>query len=155
MLLVKVNGQLPGSSFKVPNEGLRANFVIDAKVPPNVEKDRILKLEVSINGEVRTSLAENRTAMEHSHTDTIDESCWAVVRCTMKLKNGNVAFAHSAPFFFEHATKPLRPRKVEMEYLLKRMDDELKRHRGVLSEAQLSEFEHARKFYAEKAKLAK
>ena len=39
--------------------------------------------------------------------------------------------------------RPLKPRRVEVEYLIKRVQDEINRHRGVLSAEALAEYDRA------------
>ena len=50
--------------------------------------------------------------------------------------------------------RPLRPTKAETQYLIKRVEDELKRHQGVLKEEDLAEFQEALAVYKELDKTA-
>jgi hypothetical protein len=61
-----------------------------------------------------------------------------------------VSFAHSNPIFVDNAQKPVLANRREVEYLVRRMDEELARNAGVLSEEALAEFRRAREIYAGK-----
>ena len=47
--------------------------------------------------------------------------------------------------------KPVKPRKAEIEYLLKHVEDQIKRSGEVLPKEALQEYEAARKVYRELA----
>ena len=58
------------------------------------------------------------------------------MRCFEKHPHDRVVrFAHTNPVHIEVANKPLRPRKAETEYMIRRMQEELHRNRGVLDPA--------------------
>ena len=156
MLDATVNGKLPGESFSVDKS---SKFTVSMKARyPTVGKT---DFEIVLNGKtiepktVRSGKDHNGVMVLTAETDIeIKESSWLCVRCLQKLENGNISFAHTAPFFFESQT-PIRPRKQEVEYLLKRVTDEIARHRGTLTPNQLKEFEEAQKFYRNKLKIAR
>jgi len=50
---------------------------------------------------------------------------------------------------------PLRPRKVEVESLIKRVEEQLKRSAGVLPEAALVEYREGLRTYKELVKTAR
>ena len=68
------------------------------------------------------------------------ESTWFVVRCFETMPDGRERFAHSAPIFIDVNGKPLRPRKAEVEYLISRVQGEIERNKGVLSNEALAEY---------------
>jgi len=72
---------------------------------------------------------------------------WIALRCFEDRADQRPRFAHTAPFHFEIAERPLRPRKEEIEYLIRRVEDELNRHQNVLSPESLTEFENALRAY--------
>jgi len=51
--------------------------------------------------------------------------------------------------------QPVRPRQEETDYLIGRLEYEIARNRGILSESALAEFETALAIYKEIAKRAK
>jgi hypothetical protein len=51
--------------------------------------------------------------------------------------------------------KPLRPRKAEVEYLVHRVEEQLKRSAGVLPEAALVEYREGLRTYKELVKTAR
>ena len=84
----------------------------------------------------------------------ITHSSWLCVKCYQTLPTGNVAFAHTAPFYFNRQVQSVTPRKNEVEYLIQRVSNEMERSRELLDETQINEFESALKFYREKLKIA-
>jgi hypothetical protein len=53
------------------------------------------------------------------------------------------------------AGKPLRPRREEVAFLIQRVEDQVRRSRGVLPEAALAEYERALAVYREIAARAR
>jgi hypothetical protein len=51
--------------------------------------------------------------------------------------------------------KPLRPRKVEVAYLVRRVEEQLRRSAGVLPEAAVAEYREALRTYQELARTAR
>jgi hypothetical protein len=66
-----------------------------------------------------------------------------------------VRFAHTAPFHIEVPGKPLRPRKVEIEFLIGRIEAELSRNAEVLPAAALEEYREALRAYQAIARTAR
>ena len=60
-----------------------------------------------------------------------------------KWIDGRPRFAHTSPVHVTIADKPIRPSKAEVQYLTERIENEIQRHRGVLSAAALAEYEQA------------
>lgn len=150
MLEVRVNGQLPGSAFEQRRgEGgiHRLSGWIRSARP-------LARIEVVAAGEVIHRFApENRVDSAGSYLNlverqfSLDSSTWLAVRCFERTEDGRLRFAHSAPFHVTVAGMPLRPAREEVEYLLSRVQSELDRHRGVLPESAIAEYEHAMEVY--------
>lgn len=158
MLLVRVNGQQPGHLFK-PAGGEAAEYRITGGALSGPPLDRI---EIVVNGEVlRTLKPANRKTERGGHESPIDEkvridgSSWVVVRCFEDRPDRRVRFAHSAPFHVEVAGKPLRPRKEEVAFLIKRVEEQLARSADVLPRAALDEYREALRAYQEIARNAR
>ena len=157
MLLVRINEKDPGSVFK------------PADVPPVARIAGLAKsavplkpLEIVVNGEVvRTIPALNRQTEGKGYETVIDEklkldqSSWIAVRCFEDRPDKRVRFAHTAPFYIDIPQKPLRPRRAEIEYLIKRIEDELARHLDVLPAPALDEYREALRIYKEIARTAR
>ena len=78
---------------------------------------------------------------------SFDASTWLALRCYERTDGGRLRFAHSAPFHITVAGRPLRPRREEVDYLVSRVQSELARHRGVLPDSAIAEYERAAKVY--------
>jgi hypothetical protein len=149
MLLIQVNGKNPGHTFK---PGKAANEVrITGKALSSVPLGRI---EVVINGEIaRTIKPANRKTDRGGHESAIDErlsidqSAWVAVRCFEEHDGGRVRFAHTAPCHFEIEGKPLLPRKQEIEFLARRVAEQIERSKDVLPAAALDEYRDALRAY--------
>jgi hypothetical protein len=158
MLLVQVNGQQPGHTFKpAPADSLE--YHVRGTVLGEQPLERI---EIVVNGEViRTIKPANRRTERGSHESAIDEklkidrTSWLAVRCFEDRPDRRVRFAHSGPFHVEVAGKPLRPRRQEVEFLIKRVEDQLARSADELPKAALDEYREALRAYQQLARNAR
>jgi hypothetical protein len=148
MLMVEVNGKQPGHIFKA-NE--RAEYRVNGTAASSEPLDRI---EIVINGEVvRTIKPTNRKTGRGGFESAIDEkltidgSSWLVVRCFEVRNDKRVRFAHSAPFHFEVPGKPLRPRGPEIDFLIRRVEEQIARSKDLLPAAAIDEYRQALRFY--------
>src|SRR5262249_53515956 len=126
MLFVKLDGKDPGHVFRRERQEKpepREYHVTGSGVSP-VPLGRI---EVLVNGEVvRPVRPANRKTDRGAFESPIDEkvpldgSSWLAVRCYEDRPDGRVRFAHSGPFHVGVPGRPLRPRKSEVEYLVRR-----------------------------------
>jgi len=154
MLFVKLNDQDPGTTFKTTGT-YRLTGSAQSAVPVGA-------IEVIMNGEVtRKVTMRDREMRGKGYTSRIDEelkideSSWIAVRCFEDRPDKRVRFAHSAPFHIDVPGKPLRPRRVEIEYLIKRIETELARNAEVLPPAALEEYQRALRIYQEIARNAR
>ncbi len=85
----------------------------------------------------------------------VEESSWVAVRCTEDRDDKRLRFAHTAPIWIDVPGKPLRPRAVEVEFLIRRVEDELARNKDVLTPEGLAEYQEALAFYKGKLKDAR
>ncbi len=76
-----------------------------------------------------------------------DRSGWYAVRVFEKNGEKRVRFAHSSPWFVEVPGTTLRPRKEELDHILRTIDREIARNKSVLDESSLAEFQTARDYY--------
>jgi hypothetical protein len=158
MLLAELDGRDPGEVFRRSGDGPHA-FRLTGRALSAVPLSRI---EVVVNGEVAERIKPaNRKADGGGYESVLDAglkvdgSSWLAVRCYEENADGRVRFAHTAPWHVEVDGKPLRPRKAEVEYLVTRVEEQLKRSTGVLPEAALAEYREGLRAYKELAKSAR
>ena len=76
-------------------------------------------------------------------------SSWVALRCFEDLPNDKVCFAHTNPVFVDVAGQPLQPRKQRVKFFVERMDEEIERNTGVLTDEAVAEFRAAREVYSD------
>jgi hypothetical protein len=155
MLFLKVNDQPPGHTFKqddARDRSYRVHGSIASAQP-------LTKIEIVVNGAIiRTVTPGNRQTTEGGHENAVDESVpisgtsWIAVRCYEKWTNGRFRYAHSSPVHIDVPGKPSRPRKVEIEYLIRRVEEQIARCKDVLRKEELAEYEQALRVYQEIAR---
>jgi hypothetical protein len=158
MLLAELDGRDPGAVFRPSGDGPHL-FRLSGRALSAVPLSRI---EVVVNGAVAERLepANHKTDAGgyESELETrlkVDGSSWLALRCYEEHPAGRVRFAHTGPWHVEVAGKPLRPRKEEVEYLVRRVEGQLKRSAGVLPEVALAEYREGLRAYKELAKTAR
>jgi hypothetical protein len=157
MLLAELDGRHPGEVFRPSGDGPHT-YRLTGQALSAVPLSRI---EVVVNGEVAERITPaNRKAGAgyESALDgrlKLDGSSWLAVRCYEERADRRVRFAHTAPWHVEVKGKPLRPRKAEVEYLVKRVEEQLRRSAGVLPEAALAEYREGLRAYKEVLKAAR
>jgi hypothetical protein len=158
MLFAKVNGEMPGYTFRPGQAGGGMHRVTGAAVAEHP----IDRIEIVINGEVartvrpgsgRTDWGAFQAAFDESVA--VDGSCWIAVRCWEDRPDRRPRWAHTAPVHVEVAGKPLRPRKAEVEYLIRRVDEQIKRSSGTLPAAAIEEYRQALAAYRKIAETAR
>ena len=161
MLVAWVDGRLPGEVFRLPaGASPRPQLKFDAHSATPLEA-----IEVVVNGEVHRTIKMEDDSREagvtrigergvlrsfnYSHTFEVplDGSSWLAVRAIGRRPDGRVRFAHTAPFHFEVEGKPLRPRRAEAEFLVRRVEAEIARSRDLLPFEALREYEQALEAY--------
>jgi hypothetical protein len=157
MLELTYNGIENGEPLKGLNDNPEApwtnpgQIVIAGSAHSAAPLDRV---EVIVNGEIAQALKPaNRPTPTGGYissvaaTVKVEGTCWIAVRCFESRPDKRIRFAHAAPIHVIVEGKPLRPRRVEIEYLVKRVQDEIERNKGVLTPEELSEFEKALSTY--------
>jgi hypothetical protein len=129
----------------------------------------LIAIELIVNGEVRLidmvgglgslqlSAGGKALEVERRKFTTLVEagSSWFAIRAFAETSDGRPRFVHTAPMFIDIPGKPLLPKKAEVEYLLKRVEDEIARHDGVLGEAAMAEYAEAADHYRNLLKIAR
>jgi hypothetical protein len=148
MLLATFDDRPPGHTFRVPaNDSARRTTHVKGVVH---SARPIGSVEVIVNGRVARAIkpaseATPRGGFRFAIDAPIetDGSAWIAVRCFEPQPDGRVRFAHTAPVFIDVEGSPLRPSTHETGYLVERMEREIQRHRGVLNDESLAEYEKA------------
>lgn len=120
------------------------------------------RIEIVVNGVIAKTICPTNEANEHGgFTSKIDvtvrrdASFWTAVRCFEKHPENRVRFAHTNPVYVDLAGSQVRPRRREVEYFISRLEEEIPRLRGVISEESLAEYQQALQIYQEIRKNAK
>ena len=156
MLDVRFNDHLPGTRFTG-----RPNESVSIRVAGLASSDQpILGVEVIHNGELVETFSPDRASLNKNKVSfmlnlEVEESSWVAVRCFSEAENGRYRFAHSGPSHITIPGRPLRPRREEATYLVKRVEDEILRHQGTLPESAIREYREALDFYQAKLKIAR
>jgi hypothetical protein len=147
MIDVMVNGQVPQPSYQqAAPEGDYFFFMQAASVHPRrlelIQEGRVIAYSLS-----DATPSRGKFALTLGTRVVVSSSTWFAVRCFETLPSGRERFAHSAPIFIDVANKPLVPGKAEAEYLVSRVEAEIRRNIGVLSKEALAEFQEALESY--------
>lgn len=119
-----------------------------------VSEQPILYGEVLINGvpeqllraqNTRTDKGAYRSQLSHSFVP--DRSGWFAVRFWESQANGQVRFAHSAPWYVEIGKQPVYVELHEKQYLIDRVRQEITRSNGIVSPEAMHEYQGAIEFY--------
>ncbi len=158
MLFAKIDNQDAGHTFK-SSAALPLELHLSGSVVSEMPLSRI---EIVVNGDVQETLSlDNRRTKAGAFENTLkarlefDASGWMAVRCFEGRAAGRVRFAHSGPFYVEVPGKPLRPRRQEVEFLIRRVQDQITRSGGVLPAAAMAEYQKALAIYQEIARTAR
>ncbi len=154
MLFATLDGQHPGHTFSEakPRE---EPYLLRIE---SVSRRPLDRIEVIVDGQVDQTLRPDagETARRTSSgayevvrevTLTIKESSWVAVRSFHDEGPEHLRFAHTAPWHIEIGDQPVRPRKPEVDFLIRRLRDEIERNKDVLPEAAMAEFESALRIY--------
>jgi hypothetical protein len=149
LIYARADDQDPGHVFRGARE-LKLSGQVESAVP-------LARLEVVVNGEVVATPKPERAGFVSTFEIPvkIEGSSWIALRCFEDRPEKRVRFAHTAPWHVEVEGKPLRPRREEVEYLVARVEAELKRHAGVLPEPALEEYREALQAYRAKLETAR
>ena len=152
MLFATLNDQQSGS---VSEAGEASSFNAELKIR-SVSPEPIARIEIIVNGEVHTVfrqrdlkvIRDGHAFVANAKADIeVDRTSWIAVRSFQDYDGDRVQFAHTAPWHIQFGDTPIRPRKEEIDYLIKRVEAELGRNRSVLKADALKEFEAAVEIY--------
>jgi hypothetical protein len=122
----------------------------------------ISRMELVINGDViALPRPENKPTPTGGFVSSsifqlaTGESQWVAARCTEDRPDGRPRWAHSAPIFSDVENRPLRPRRTEVEFLIRRVEEEIARNKDLLPAAAMAEYQEALEFYKDKLATAR
>lgn len=149
LLDLRFNGALPGSKW------IKQETENTVRVSGTIQSLNLLQsIQIIRNGEIATSIKpqQQRTAdgvyvTRLDHAVSMTGTGWVALRCFEDLPDNKISFAHTNPVFVDVPDHPLLPRKDRVSFLVQRMDEEIKRNTGVLSEEAVDEFREAREIY--------
>lgn len=150
MLFAKLNDHHAGHVFIEPSKQA-ATYQLAGQ---SLSARPIERIEVLVNGTVQQTLrpACKETAAGAYLADfvvsaMIGETSWIAVRSFEKQPDGRIRFAHTAPWHIDVAGEPIRPHREEVEFLIRRIRDEIHRNTDLLPDATLDEYREALKTY--------
>lgn len=150
MLQIQANDAWPGDTIRRSSSDpttVRVHGWARSPVP-------LERIEIVVAGEVAAQVSPRNVPMDKGGFETridqpvsIEATSWLAVRCFATLPGHRIRFAHTGPIYIQRPGSKLRPRRVEVEYLVGRIEKELDRNRGVLSDAAMAEYEQALSVY--------
>ena len=152
MIFATADGESPGGEFHFANatdvaDGIDVQVEVVSEIPVSFG-------EILINGRPEHLLRVNQKQTETGAYRAVIEqriqpsrSGWFAVRFFEDRPGGRVRFAHSAPWYVSIGDQPTMPSRDEREYLIRRMENEMQRSRGVVSEAGMAEYQQALEYY--------
>ncbi|MFG0336010.1 MAG: CehA/McbA family metallohydrolase [Maioricimonas sp. JB049] len=149
MLFATVSGRDPGNTFEFDDAGNSLDLRMEV-----VSQQPITFCELVHNGiPMRTYRVRGERMQNGGYRSLVSDefnvnaSGWLALRVWENHDDGRFRFAHSAPWYLTVAGGPVRPRREEKDYLVRRIIDEIERSRDVLSDDALVEYERALDVY--------
>ena len=150
MLFARLNQQWPGHRFSHDKaDPWKGEITIEA-----IGARPISTVEIIVNGRVahRFEPTPERTAAgawstKQRQSVALSSSAWVAVRCIETQPDGRKRFAHTGSWWITLGNQPVRPRREEVQWLVRRMQSEIERQRPILAPEALAEFEQARDAY--------
>jgi hypothetical protein len=156
MILAKADGQWPGAKFPAANGS--KNHALDCTV---LSEQPLETIELIVNGVVTQRFEpQNMKAGAGSFENQVaarfkpDTSSWLAWRCFEKRPGNRFRFAHTAPWHFPIAGKPLRPRRAEAEWLIAAVKEEIARSQNIAPDTLISDYRRALEVYEQLARNA-
>ncbi|MBI3849168.1 MAG: polysaccharide deacetylase family protein [Verrucomicrobia bacterium] len=157
MVFAKVDDQWPGATFQATNQA--KDYRLDCTVR---SKQPLETVELIVNGLVTQRFEpQNKKTEVGSFATEITTSfspkttSWLAWRCFETRLAGRFRFAHTAPWYFEVTGQPLQPRRVETDWLVARVKEEIARSRGIAPEGLIEDYQRALKMYEKIAAMAR
>lgn len=149
MLFVEANGKQPGHQFEFGASG--GTLSVTGEI---ISETPISFAELIVNGEPTLLLrgkavktAEGAFRMTFSAEQKMAQSGWVAVRCYEERASGRLRFAHTGCWDVSIPNQPLLPSEQEKAYLIQRVQTEIDRSKGIVSQAALDEYEDSLEHY--------
>jgi hypothetical protein len=154
MLIATVEGRWPGTTFQATIREYPLECTVQSEQP-------LESVELIVNGRVTQRFEpQNERTPSHAYTSRIstrfspESTSWLAWRCFEKRSGERFGFAHTGPWRFEILNKPLRPRRVETEWLVARVKEEIARSQGIAPEDLIADYRRALETYERLLKIA-
>jgi hypothetical protein len=151
LLFATADGQEPGHVFQLSST---ARTVIPVSLEVLSEQP-LLYGELLINGRPERLLSPSNQKTRRGAFQTqlqldadLQRSGWFAIRFWEQRPDGQVRFVHSAPWYVELDSQPVRISRPEKDYLVERMQHEIARSDGVVGPEAMQEYHRALEFYA-------
>jgi len=145
MIFARVGDLGPGTTLSVTGDS--GEFEVTCTVRSEHPLERV---EMLVNGEVDQHWEpQPERADEGGYESRISTrfrprtTSWLAWRCFETRPGGRFRFAHSAPWHFVMPGRPLRPRKVEAEWLVQRVKEEIARSQGIAPDSLIADYRQA------------
>jgi len=156
MMLAKAGGQWPGN-VPLPTNQAQA-YRLDCTV---LSEQPLETIELVVNGVVTQRFdPQNEKANAGSFESRVstqfkpETSSWLAWRCFEKRPGNRFRFAHTGPWHVEIPGKPFHPRRVETDWLVANVREEIARSRGIAPENLIDDYRQALKIYEQLARTA-
>lgn len=155
MIFAKANGQWSGATM--------TNRAGENTLECSVLSEQPLEsIELIVNGEVRQRFDPMNHKTEagsyQSSASAVfkpETTSWITWRCFEKRSGDRLRFAHTAPWHFNVPERPLHPRRMEADWLVGRVKEEIARSQGVAPEMLTEDYRRALAIYEGLAKNAR
>jgi len=158
MLFAEMDGRPPcGRVTMKPGKSRRVEVAGVA-----ISDELVKVIEIIVNGEVAHRLTpdsrknrDDANEAKFRQTVEITGSSWIAVRCWEPRAGGRIRFAHTAPWCFDLPGAPLRPRREEIDFLIRSVRQEMARSSAVLPAEAMAEYQRALAIYEDIARHAR
>ena len=103
----------------------------------------VQRIELILNGDVVASVAGATDEQSGELRTAITRSGWMALRAWELTPDNRLRLAHTAPVWFDVPDFPAVPKSRETSWLVSQVEEQLARHRGVLPDDALIDYETA------------
>jgi peptidoglycan/xylan/chitin deacetylase (PgdA/CDA1 family) len=154
MIVARTDNQWPGATFKE-----QKSYTLDCSI---TSEQPLESMELIVNGEVwqrfePKNIKAASGAFQNKATAQFapNVASWIAWRCFEQRPKGRFRFAHTAPWHFEIAGQPLRPRRAEIDWLVERVKEEIARSKSVAPQSLIDDYQRSLEAYEQIAKQAR
>jgi len=157
MLFAKAGEQGPGATIveSVPPQAVSLECTVQSQQP-------LESVDLIVNGLVQERFEPQNRPTATGGFETVltstfkpEMSSWLAWRCFEKRPGGRIRFAHTAPWHFPVVGSSVRPRRVEADWLVSRVKEEIARSQGIAPAELIEDYQRALKIYEQIALTAR